>query len=174
MPADIDEKQLRGEAPVEMTLRLAREKALAVARRLGRTPRRHVLGADTIVVLDGDVLGKPDDPEHAVELLQRLTGRTHQVITAVAIVDSASLEAIDQAVESAVTLQEADEDELRRYVETGEPLDKAGAYAIQGKGAWLVTGLEGSRTNVIGLPIEETLGLLARAGYPAPASGSTP
>jgi septum formation protein len=172
IPADIDEQHRAGESPVELSLRLAREKALAVAVRVGASPRRHVLGADTIVVLDGDVLGKPDDPEHAVRLLQRLTGRTHRVITAVAIVDSESSEIVDCAVESAVTMQTATEDEVRRYVETGEPLDKAGAYAIQGKGSWLVTGLEGSKTNVIGLPIEETLELLARAGFEAPASGS--
>ena len=172
IPADIDEQHLPGESPVEMTRRLAREEALAVARRLGAPPRRHVLGADTIVVLDGEILGKPDDPEHAVRLLQRLAGRTHRVITAVAIVDSESLEVVDEAVESSVTMQSAGEDELRRYVETGEPLDKAGAYAIQGQGSWLVTGLEGSRTNVIGLPVEETLELLARAGHRVPSSGA--
>jgi len=167
-PADIDETPMRGEAPLALSLRLAREKALVVAKRLGREPRQRVLGSDTIVVLDDDAIGKPENAEDAVRLLQRLGGRTHSVVTAVAVVDSASLEVWDVAVESRVSLREASEDEIRRYVATGEPLDKAGAYAIQGEGAWLVTGLEGSLSNVIGLPLEETRALLVRAGHRVP------
>ena len=167
-PADIDESPIADERPLALSLRLAREKALAVARRIGAEPRRRVLGSDTLVVLDDDAIGKPADAEDAVRLLQRLAGRTHTVITAVAVVDSASLEVWDVAVESRVTLREASENEIRRYVDTGEPLDKAGAYAIQGKGSWLVSGLEGSRSNVIGLPLEETRALLVRAGHEVP------
>ncbi len=164
-PADIDETPREDESPVALSMRLAREKALVVAKRLGGEPPRRVLGSDTIVVLDGVVLGKPTDPEDAVRLLRQLTGRTHTVVTAVAIVDSASLEVRDVAVESRVTLRAASEDEIRRYVATGEPLDKAGAYAIQGEGSRLVSGLEGSRSNVIGLPLEETLALLEQVGH---------
>lgn len=164
VPADIDERARTGERPLDLALRLAREKALAVAARYeGKT--RHVLGSDTIVVLDDVALGKPEDPEDAVRLLKRLAGRTHRVITAVAIAHSETLEVVDRAVESHVTMRSASEDELRRYVETGEPLDKAGAYAIQGEGSRLVSQLEGSRSNVIGLPVEETLELLQAAGF---------
>jgi septum formation protein len=165
MPADIDEQERPGETPVGLTTRLAQEKALAVARRLGREPRRIVLGADTIVVLDDEIYTKPRDAEHALQLLLSLTGRTHRVVTAVAIVDSEHLQVLDQAVESRVTMRQASEAELRRYVASGEPLDKAGAYAIQGDGADLVSKLEGSLSNVIGLPIDETLALLSRAGH---------
>ncbi len=164
-PANIDETPRVDESPVGLSLRLAREKALTVAKRLGAEPRRQVLGSDTIVVLDGVVLGKPADPEDAVRLLQQLAGRTHTVVTAVAVVDSASLEVRDLAVQSRVTLRAASEEEIRRYVATGEPLDKAGAYAIQGEGAQLVSRLEGSRSNVIGLPLEETLALLDETGH---------
>ena len=167
-PADIDETPIEDELPLALSVRLAREKALTVAKRIGGEPRQRVLGSDTIVVLDDDAIGKPTDAEDAVRLLQRLVGRTHTVVTAVAVVDSASLEVWDVAVESRVTLREASEDEIRRYVATGEPLDKAGAYAIQGEGSWLVTGLEGSRSNVIGLPLEETRALLVRAGHEVP------
>jgi len=164
-PANIDETPGQDEEPVALSLRLAREKALAVAKTIGGEPRRQVLGSDTIVVLDGLILGKPADPEDAVRLLRLLAGRTHTVVTAVAIVDSASLEVRDVAVESRVTLRDANEEDIRRYVATGEPLDKAGAYAIQGEGAWLVTGLEGSLSNVIGLPLDETLALLDEVGH---------
>jgi septum formation protein len=165
IPADIDEEIRPSESPVSMTLRLAREKALAVARRVGESPPRHVLGSDTTVVLDDEIIGKPTDPEDAVRLLQRLTGRTHRVVTAVAIVETGSGAIFDCAVESRVTMRRAGVEALRDYVATGEPLDKAGAYAIQGEGAWLVTGFEGSRSNIIGLPIEETLALLVQAGH---------
>ncbi len=138
---------------------------MTVAKRLGGEPARQVLGSDTIVVLDDLILGKPADAEDAVRLLLQLAGRTHTVITAVAVVDTASLEVRDVAVESRVTLRAASEDEIRRYVATGEPLDKAGAYAIQGEGARLVSRLEGSRSNVIGLPLEETLALLEQVGH---------
>lgn len=168
MPANIDERTIAGESALDMTLRLAREKATVVARRLGAEPRRLVLGSDTTVVLDERIFGKPVDAEDAVSLLGELTGRTHQVITAVALVDSGSLAVWDRAVESRVTMRSATPEQLRRYVESGEPLDKAGAYAIQGEGAWLISGLEGSLTNVIGLPVEETLELLAKAGHPTP------
>jgi septum formation protein len=163
-PADVDERARPGEAPGALAARLAHEKALAVARRVGPTPARLVLGADTIVVVDGDVLGKPADPEDAVRLLGRLVGRGHRVLTAVALVESEALGAWSALVESRVWMRPAEPEEIRRYVATGEPLDKAGAYAAQGEGRRFIERIEGSETNVIGLPIEETLALLRAAG----------
>jgi septum formation protein len=163
-PAEIDETALAGEAPEALAERLAREKALAVARRVGPRPPRLVLGSDTIVVLDGEVLGKPRDPAHAEALLARLLGRTHRVISGVALARSESLALASLTVASRVTLRPAGADEIRRYVASGEPLDKAGAYALQGEGRRFVAAVEGSETNVIGLPVEETLRLLREAG----------
>jgi septum formation protein len=161
---DIPEAQRPGEPPREMAERLAREKALAVASKTGAPPERLVLAADTIVVLGGRVLGKPADAEHAVAMLRELTGRRHVVITGIAVARSGSDYLESDAVESTVEMHPADEDELRRYVATGEPLDKAGGYALQGEGRRFVSKVEGSETNVIGLPLEETLALLERAG----------
>jgi septum formation protein len=160
VPADIPEHAAPGETPAALARRLAREKALAVAQRLGRAPARWVLGADTVVVVDGRVLGKPRDREHAVALLGQLVGRAHRVLTGFAIACSESLEAREGSVESAVFMRAADAAELRRYVATGEPLDKAGAYAAQGEGRRFIERIEGSESNVIGLPVEETLALL--------------
>jgi septum formation protein len=162
--ADIPEQSRPGESPAETVLRLARDKALAVARRVGPAPRRFVLGADTVVVLEGDVLGKPRDAEHAVALLRRLAGRGHVVLTGVALTASDALEPSQTVVESRVEMRPADEAELRAYVAGGEPLDKAGAYALQGQGRRFVERVLGSETNVIGLPLEETLALLRAAG----------
>jgi septum formation protein len=171
VPADVDESEVAGETPLEMSRRLAHLKASTVARRLGKGHGGLVLGSDTIVVLGDVVFGKPADAADAVRLLQQLVGRTHIVITAVAIVDSLDLRTWQCAVESEVTLRDADDDELERYVATGEPLDKAGAYAIQGEGRSLVAGLSGSRTNVIGLPLDEALALLAQARSERALSG---
>ncbi len=162
--ADIPEPILSGEAPEQMVERLARAKAVAVASRLAHGSQRWVLGADTIVVLDGDVLGKPDDPEHAVSLLSRLTGREHRVLTGIALVDAAGTHAHSQVVASRVWMRRAEEAEIRRYVAGGEPLDKAGAYAVQGEGRRFVERIEGSESNVIGLPLDETLALLRSVG----------
>jgi len=159
-PSDIAEVAMPGEAPERLARRLAAEKALAVARELD--PGRTVLGADTIVVLDGEIFGKPADAEHAVRMLSQLVGRTHVVTTAVALVDSRELRVRDLAVHSHVRMRPADEAEIRRYVATGESLDKAGAYALQGEGRRFVETVEGSESNVIGLPLDETLALLAR------------
>ncbi len=171
-PADIDERAHPDEPPRELAERLAVEKALAVARRVGPRPRRWVLGADTIVVVDGDVLGKPDDEEHAVALLTRLVGRDHTVVTGVAVVDSERLTPRRLSVESRVAMRGAELDEIRAYVAGGEPLDKAGAYAVQGEGRRFVRRVDGSVTNVIGLPVDETLALLRDcAGVAASGAG---
>jgi septum formation protein len=168
VPAEIAESPLPGESPRELAERLAREKAEAVAARIGRTPRRVVLGSDTIVVIGEEVLGKPRDPEHAVALLRKLTGRTHLVMTGIAVVESDTGRTRSRVVESRVTLRSADEVELRDYVASGESLDKAGAYAVQGTGRRFITGIEGSETNVIGLPLEETRAMLLDAGVEIP------
>jgi septum formation protein len=169
IPAEIAETPRPGEAPRALAERLAREKAEAVVAQLGRTPRRVVLGSDTIVVIGGEVLGKPRDPEHALALLRKLSGRTHRVMTGIAVVVSDTGRTRSRVVESRVTLRKADEAELRDYVATGESLDKAGAYALQGAGRRFIAGVEGSETNVIGLPMEETLAMLQEAGVEIPA-----
>jgi septum formation protein len=164
VPADIDESARPGETPEALAERLARAKALAVARRLGPAPERLVLGSDTIVVLGDDVLGKPRDARHAEALLARLVGRTHRVVTGVAVARTGDLALRSLTVASSVTMHPAGPETIRRYVATGEPLDKAGAYALQGHGRRFVAAVEGSETNVIGLPLEETLALLRDAG----------
>jgi septum formation protein len=161
MPAGVEERHRPGESPDAFATRLAAAKARCVSARVGPAPRRRVLGADTIVVVDDAILGKPRDPEHAVALLRRLMGRSHRVITAVALADSESLAVRSACVTSRVRMRDASDDELRAYVATGEPLDKAGAYALQGGGRRFVVSVEGSESNVIGLPVEATLALLA-------------
>ncbi|MGH0034866.1 MAG: Maf family protein [Myxococcota bacterium] len=164
LPASIDEARIEGEAPAPMAERLAREKAVAVATGFAPQPRRWVLGADTIVVVDDRVLGKPRDPEHAVDLLTQIVGRAHEVLTGVALCASGRSEACSFVVSSRVHMRPAAIEELREYVATGESLDKAGAYALQGQGRRFVSRVEGSESNVIGLPVEETLACLRRAG----------
>lgn len=165
VPAEIDERPLPGERPEALVERLARDKALAVAK---RRPDALILGSDTIVVLGDRVLGKPRDAAHAEELLGQLCGETHVVWTGVALVDSGGTRVASCQVESQVTLRRAEAGEIRDYVAGGEPMDKAGAYALQGEGGKFVERVAGSRTNVIGLPIEQTLALLREANGPAP------
>jgi septum formation protein len=160
----VDEQTRPGEPPAELARRLAREKSLDVAASLSDVPARPVLGADTIVVIDEDVLGKPRDEAHAIELLTRLTGRTHCVMTGVAISWTDGRGVHSEVVRSEVEMRPASRAELVEYVAVGESLDKAGGYALQGEGRRFVVDVRGSRTNVIGLPLEETLALLARAG----------
>lgn len=163
IPAGIDERLRSGETPEALVVRLAHEKALAVARRLGPGPRRLVLGADTLVVLDGEILGKPRDAVEAEGMLARLAGRTHRVLTGVALARSDGPERRACRVASEVRMRPVGAEEIRRYVATGEPLDKAGAYALQGRGRAFVEKVEGSTSNVIGLPVDETLELLREA-----------
>jgi septum formation protein len=163
-PADIPEVEQAGETPMAFAQRLARSKALTVAQRIGTAPPRWVLGADTIVVVENDILGKPRDEKHAMELLERLTGRGHCVVTAVALASSETLRVRDITVESRVEMRDVRRDELAAYVATGESLDKAGGYAVQGGARSFVTKIVGSETNVIGLPMDETLALLAEVG----------
>jgi septum formation protein len=167
-PADLPEEQQPGESPRQLAERLAAEKALHVARTLSAAPLRLVLGADTVVVLDGEALGKPDDAAHAVALMSRLVGRSHRVVTGVAVVRSDGGTPRVFSVESEVHMRPAGEVEIRAYVATGESLDKAGAYAAQGEGRRFIDRIVGSESNVIGLPMDETLALLREAGFPLP------
>jgi septum formation protein len=160
IPSDVDEVLAAGPLAAAAAA-LALDKARSVAARLGEGV---VLGADTIVVIDGIALGKPADPADARAMLRRLRGREHEVITGVAVVDARSGRSQATAVVSRVRMAEYGEAEIDAYVATGEPLDKAGAYAIQGRGGALVAGLRGSFSNVVGLPLEETARLLAAFG----------
>lgn len=149
--ADVDERPLPGEDPATYGLRLALSKAQTVAAALAAAPAT-VLGADTLVVLDGRILGKPADPDDARAMLALLRGRRHEVLTAVAAVDPRGGSAADLAV-TGVWMRTYDDADMDAYVDSGDPLDKAGAYAIQHRGFHPVQRLEGSETNVIGLPL---------------------
>ncbi len=161
--ANIDEAQFPDEDVEALVSRLARQKAEAVASRY-RDQDVLVIGADTVVALDSGVIGKPEDDEHAMEILTSLVGRVHRVVTGVAILEVGGLRPLERTVTSRVEMRDATGDELRAYIETGESRDKAGAYAIQGQGGALVTRVAGSESNVIGLPLDETLALLREAG----------
>ncbi len=158
-PADIDESRLDGETPAALVRRLAREKAAAVA---PRHPASIVLGADTLVVVDGAVLGKPNDAADAAGMLRRLSGRAHEVLTGVAL---HTAHRCREGVQSTrVVLRALSPDDIAWYVASGEPADKAGGYSIQGRASRFVTRIEGSYTNVVGLPIELVDGLLGELG----------
>jgi septum formation protein len=159
-PPHVDESVRPGEPPEAYVSRLAREKAAAVH---ARHPGATVLAADTSVVLDGAVLGKPATAEEALAMLRALAGRTHAVMTAVTVPGAG-----ERLVTAAVTFTEAADPALRWYVSTGEPMDKAGGYAVQGIGGFLVERIEGSHSAVVGLPLVETLALLRAAGYILP------
>ena len=161
IPANIPELTRAGERPCDLATRLATEKATAVAKRIGSHPARWVLGADTIVVIDESVLGKPTDADNAAQLLGQLKGRTHSVMTGFAWVNTLDLVPHADHVESRVTMFDVSEKAIRDYVATGEPMDKAGAYAVQGMGGKLVDRVDGSIDNVIGLPVENVLARLA-------------
>lgn len=163
-PSTIDEQPRPGEAPRALVERLAREKALDVAHALAAGPARPVLGADTIVAIDGEILGKPRDEAHAIEMISRLVGRSHEVSTGIALAWTDGRDLASEVVTTRVVMRAASREEIVEYVALGESLDKAGGYALQGGAARFVTEVIGSRTNVIGLPLEETLALLERAG----------
>jgi septum formation protein len=155
MAPNIPEVRRPVETPVDYVERLAREKARSVRGRL-------VLGADTTVVVRDEILEKPADAADALRMLRKLQGRTHQVVTSVALVAG---ERIHQATDvTNVTFRRLDDDFLRGYIATGEPMDKAGAYGIQGYGAALVERIEGDFFSVMGLPLRLVLGLLDEAG----------
>nr|WP_232797543.1 MULTISPECIES: Maf family protein [Proteus] len=154
----IDEIWQQGEKPEEYVLRLAKEKSQEGVR---QAPQDYpVLGSDTIVVYDGHILEKPRDKTHAAQILRSLSGATHQVMTAIAI--SNRTHTLSQLVVTHVTFRVMTESEISAYIESGEPMDKAGAYGIQGKGGRFVQRIEGSYHAVVGLPLVETEALIAQ------------
>jgi septum formation protein len=167
---DIDESTRAGEAPAQLAQRLAAGKSGAAA--AGLPAGRLVLGADTIVVLDGEVFGKPRDAEDAIGMLCRLGGRSHEVMTAVAVTLSGSRAPPALALSrTEVAMRPVRPDEARAYWDSGEPRDKAGGYAIQGLGAVFIEHIRGSYSGVMGLPLYETVRLLQSAGMTRGATG---
>jgi len=162
--ADVDETPQADEAPVDYVLRVAREKAAAgwravVAGNLGALP---VLSADTTVVVEGAIIGKPDDAAHAREMLAMLSGRPHQVLTAVALAAAAGV--VTRLSASTVEFRELAAAEIERYIASGESFDKAGGYGIQGRAAVFVRAISGSYSGIMGLPLFETAELLGSQG----------
>lgn len=158
-PQDIDESPHAGESANALVSRLAREKAAAALQQFADEPGAIILASDTIVVVDDEVLGKPEDQEHARKMLAQLSGRSHRVLTAVTVAGHARQASCVSS--SSVTFRAISEAEISRYWQTGEPCGKAGGYAIQGLGAIFVQDLQGSYSAVMGLPLYETAQLLA-------------
>ena len=154
IPGNIDETPYPGEDPVSHVLRLAESKAREVA---SRAEGRFFIGADTIVLSDSEIMGKPVDDKDASRMLQKLSGRAHKVITGFSILDVLSGHVVTEAVTTDVKFKPLTLDEISVYVATGCPLDKAGAYAIQGGAAYMVERIDGSYTNVVGLPLCEVV-----------------
>jgi len=164
--SDVDETPHAAEEVGAYVARLALMKAQAGARRVAmrQLVRRPVLGADTTLELDGEIIGKPSSREDAVATLERLSGRVHRVLTAVALTDGDRSEQLTSVSE--VRFRELSRDEILHYVATGEPMDKAGAYGIQGRAAIFVADIRGSHSGIMGLPLFETAQLLKRFGLP--------
>ncbi len=156
--AEVDESRREGEVAADMVLRLAVAKAAAI----GAEPGQIIIGADTAVVLGEEIFGKPDDAEDALYMLSMLSGRTHQVMTGLAVATADAVNSILSVTN--VQFREIAPDEARRYWQSGEPRDKAGAYAIQGRGGVFVEAIMGSYSGVVGLPVFETARLLREAG----------
>ncbi len=159
--SDVPEIPAAGECAVDFTRRVAREKAVAVGR---LCEGAWVLAADTVVVIDGEMLGKPADAGDARRMLRRLSGRQHRVVSGVVLVGPDGTARDEMVVESAVEFRPLSEDDIDAYVASGEPSDRAGAYAIQGGGGRFVRRVNGSYDNVVGLPLEEVRRLLERHG----------
>ena len=160
-PADVDERALQGEPAGAYALRVAEDKARAAAR---RARDGIVIAADTIVVLDGEILGKPEEPAAAARMLTKLSGRMHLVLTGVFILDASSGRTGSFIEQTKVWFAALSPETIRSYVSSGEPLDKAGAYGIQGKGALLVDRIEGCYFNVVGMPLARLARILASFG----------
>jgi septum formation protein len=160
IPADVDETYVDHEMPATHAERLAREKAITIA---ARNPGAVVIGSDTIVILDSDVLGKPRDNADAIRMLRRLSGREHDVFTGIAVAtDHTVLSGLERV---RVRFRHLDHADCEAYVQTGEPADKAGSYGIQGYGSALVEAIQGDYFAVMGLPVVRTLALLREAGW---------
>lgn len=173
MPSNVKEAVGEGEDPKDACMRLALAKAFDVCERLAGESEEEcwVIGADTMVVLNGTVMGIPKTFDQAREMLRRLSGREHWVFTSFAVVNSMSRAWETELVGTLVKIKELEEQEIDRYLQTGEPFDKAGAYAAQGIGSFMVEQVFGSYTNVVGLPMAELVQVLVRmgalAGFPS-------
>ncbi|NIQ37972.1 MAG: septum formation inhibitor Maf [Proteobacteria bacterium] len=161
VPSGVEETLRKNEDPSDHVRRMAQEKTEAVA---GRFPDRWVIGADTIVVIDGESLGKPKTQKDAREMLSLLSGRIHQVLTGYAVAMKKESLFVSDVVETKVKIKHLSLKEISWYVRTGEPIDKAGAYAIQGAGAFMIEEIRGSYTNVVGLPLCQVLESLRALG----------
>lgn len=173
IPSSVPEEWDRASVPLEIARRLARDKARDVA---GRLSSGIVIGADTLVVLDGSLLGKPRNAEEAMDTLRKLSGRSHAVITAVVVVDAESGRSRAGEEVTQVFFRELTDREIRTYVASGEPMGKAGAYGIQEKGALFVRRIEGCYTNVVGLPVARLAEMLSGMGIRllGPRDGAPP
>lgn len=163
--ADVDEQPFPSETPFEFVLRISKEKAQNVSRKY---PDVWVLAADTIVVVDNEILGKPDDEVAAKDMLWKLSGRSHEVWTGFCICRAKDDVFSQQAVQTEVFFVSLTDEICNAYVKTGEPLDKAGSYGIQGKGGFLVEKIQGSYSNVVGLPLAEVFCEMLCLGIIAP------
>lgn len=161
IPAELQEIPIPHESAKDFAVRVAEKKALVVGK---KHPHAWVIGADTVVVVEGEMLGKPRDRKDAARMLQRLADREHRVLTGYVLVNVAEGKTMRGVAETRVKIAPLGEREIAWYINTGEPLDKAGAYAIQGKGAFMVEWIEGSYTNVVGLPLSQVIGLCKDAG----------
>lgn len=161
IPGDVNEDFLNDELPVDYVSRMSREKSDAIAQKV---PDAWVLGADTIVIIDGEVLGKPLTREDARNMLIKLSGREHCVITGFTIVKKSAHTTMTNVVESRVVFKTIEADELEWYIDSPEPYDKAGAYAVQGMAGYFVKEIHGSYTNVVGLPLTEVVTALKEVG----------
>lgn len=163
IPAHIDEQVVAGETPQDFVMRVSAEKALAVAHS-HPAAGRWFIGSDTAVVCNGTIMGKPADNADAARMLRQLSGTTHTVISAYAIYDAGRDRLTKRCVATEVQVRTLTEQEIQGYIASGEPADKAGAYAIQGLGAFMITAINGSYTSVVGLPLSEILADLEQIG----------
>jgi septum formation protein len=168
-PSKVEEITDPEQSPEQNAMNIARDKALWVAQ---HNPGSYVLGADTVVVLGQEIIGQPRDEEDACHILSKLAGKQHKVITGVILI-TPEAEEYKIAVVSTVFIKAISENQILSYIATGEPLDKAGAYAIQGEGSFLVESWEGSYSNIVGLPLEALTGLFQQAGFPVPEKGES-
>ena len=167
IPSTAEELVLPNETPEEHVIRLSIDKASEVANRAS-VAGRWFIGSDTIVLCNGQILGKPVDAQHAQQMLRMLSGREHRVLSGYAILDRQTGEQRAEAVSTRVRFRELTDEEIARYIASGEPTDKAGAYAIQGLGVCFVAGIKGSYSNVVGLPLCRLTLALKELGVPLP------
>ncbi|MEK7851423.1 MAG: Maf family protein, partial [Deltaproteobacteria bacterium] len=168
IPSHVPEDIREGESPEDSALRLATAKAREVA---GQLREGLIIGADTIVVIDGEQLGKPADERDARRVLRLISGRSHSVITGLAVIDAKTFEVKTTVVRTTVRFKRLTEEEIDAYIATGDPMDKAGAYGIQGRAAAFIEGIEGCYSNVVGLPLSELAEMLKLFGQVNRESG---